>query len=59
MARERTRESLLRRLADFVSRRRRREPVIDTKVTADDIRRAEELIEKHGLQFLREENDHR
>ena len=48
----------MRRLADLV-RRRRREPVIDTKVTADDIRRAEELIEKHGLHFLREEGDHR
>ena len=59
MARERTRESVWRHLADFVSRRRGREPVIDTNVTADDVRRAEELIEKHGLQFLREKNDRR
>ena len=49
---------LLRRLFESM-RRRRRKPVIDRRVTADDIRRAEELIEKYGLHFLREDGDRR
>ena len=58
--RDRTRaKRLLRRLFESMRRRRRREPVIDTRVTADDIRRAEELIEKYGLHFLREDGDQR
>ena len=57
--RDRTRaKRLLRRLFEAM-RRRRRKPVIDRRVTADDIRRAEELIEKYWLHFLREDGDER
>ncbi|HUP63467.1 MAG TPA: hypothetical protein VNA69_23985 [Thermoanaerobaculia bacterium] len=31
-----------------------REPVIESSRTADDVRRAEELIEKHGWEHLRD-----
>jgi hypothetical protein len=56
---DRTRQKrLLRRLSDYMSRRKR-EPVIDNRITAADIRRGEELIEKYGLDFLREEDDRR
>ena len=56
---DRTRQKrLLQRLSDYMSLRKRG-LVIDNRITADDIRRAEELIEKHGLDFLREEGDRR
>ena len=53
MAAERAPRSLWRRVVDFVKRRRNPEPIIDTRVTKDDIRRAKELLEKHR-DFLRD-----
>lgn len=47
MGAERSEQPFWRRVLDFVTRRQRREPVIDTRVTADDIRRAKELMAKH------------
>ena len=53
MAAERAPRSLWRRVVDFVKRRLNPEPIIDTRVTKDDIRRAKELLEKHR-DFLRD-----
>ena len=48
---------LLRRLLESMRRRRAKRPVIDNSLTADDIRRAEELIEKYGPDFPRKKSD--
>jgi hypothetical protein len=50
---DRTRDSFLRRAARIRRRRRKGVPVITTRVTKDDERRAAELIERFGWDHLR------
>ncbi|HUP60246.1 MAG TPA: hypothetical protein VNA69_07490 [Thermoanaerobaculia bacterium] len=52
---KKTLESMFQRLRRLVNRRRPREPVIESEPTSDDARRAEELLEKHGWEHLRDE----
>ena len=42
---------------DLLGRRRQGQPVIDQRLTQDDIRRADELIDQYGLDFLREDGE--